>query len=186
MKGRHGLLLSILLFAIGVPCFPSCNNNKKVIRENLKSMMGYSVSIPDTMLVIKNGEKGVFIDTTCYEHCLIIYYDQDECIPCRISHLHELDTLFNIATSFPTLGVMVIISPQENELSDLLDDISSRSLRFPVYIDFMNNFSRKNTFIPKESLYHTFLIDSTGHPQLVGDPVRNAHVMHLLNQILAK
>lgn len=55
---------------------------------------------------------------------------------------------------------------------------------YPVIFDTRNTFLRENNF-PKNSLFHTFLLDSTNRVILVGTPIMNSELQKLyINEII--
>ena len=54
----------------------------------------------------------------------------------------------------------------------------------PVFIDTLSFFRRHNPQIPKDRMFHTFLLDESDSVVLVGNPMQNNQIDNLLKQIV--
>ena len=80
---------------------------------------------------------------------------------------------------------MSIFSPSVEEYDEVLKNLIYRDFEYPVYIDFSGSFRQKNDCIPKDCLFHNFLIDSNGHPVFVGNPIASDDLWNLFNKALS-
>ncbi len=90
---------------------------------------------------------------------------------CQISNLADITGLYELADSLDIFEVMTIFTPKKEEYDSVVKNLMVHDFEYPVYIDFTGSFRKINTGIPDDKRFHSFLIDSNGHPIFVGNPV---------------
>lgn len=55
-----------------------------------------------------------------------------------------------------------------------------------IYIDTLGVFAKRNSHIPKESMYHVFLLDNENYIILVGNPLTNKTIENHFMKIVTK
>lgn len=96
------------------------------------------------------------------------YHDSLSCSSCQISHLADIQSIYELSDSLGTFEVMTIFSPRPEEYDQVLRDLEIREFEYPVYVDVTGSFVSSNGCIPSDRRFHSFLTDSDRHPVFVG------------------
>ena len=85
------------------------------------------------------------------------------------------------------LRYLFVVAPKHSQRTHVLNLIKRDTLfnEF-VYVDTMGIFERKNPKLPTNKLLHTFLINSQGEVELIGNPIVNTEIKKLLIKITEK
>lgn len=163
----------------------SCND----VESNISKM--YSKQVHWNVKKMEPYIHQYFQDYKNFNHSkdfhLIVYFDSLECMSCMTNKLHGWDKLINYVNSTSkNVDFIFIFSPSKSELGNLKVALEMQKFRYPVYIDINHDFSMNNSFIPNESLYHTFLVDKDYNIKIVGDPRRNSRLMDIFYQEIEK
>lgn len=174
--------MSKLIFLLVTISFFSCTKN--TITKELQELKKYSISIPSDIMVINNGQLiSSFIHDTLYAK-LIIYYDSTECSSCHIAHLNDWNEIIQISHQYNKFRPIFIFSPSKSKISDVLNAIEKFPFNYPMLLDFENKFYKKNTFIPNNLNYHTFLLNKNNQIILVGNPLYNSQLWNLYQKTI--
>lgn len=73
---------------------------------------------------------------------------------------------------------MIIISPNAENLDDIIHKLIEIDGKYPVYVDINSDFIQHNR-IPEDARFHSFLIDDKHKPIFVGDPISSDKLMSL-------
>ena len=165
MKVRTSIsavILALLLF--------SCMSEKeKRIREQLRSFMSETVSVPDNLQGIAPSGTLLYKDTSSLPK-LIFYYDSSACNECEIAHLGNLEWFYVRSAEERTFDVLTIFSPSPEDYAGVVELLEIQDFDYPVYVDFDGRFRRTNAFIPEDVRFHSFLTDGSGRIRHVGNP----------------
>lgn len=115
---------------------------------------------------------------------LIVYYDSLECSSCAVRHLYDKIDLYELADSIESFDVLTVFSPCEEEYDEVMKELMLLDFPYPVYVDSGRNFRRTNSCIPEDRRFHTFLLDRSGHPVFVGNPVASGDLWRLFEKVL--
>lgn len=163
------LFLSLLLL--------SCERQK--MAKELKSLMKETISIPeDLQMILPSGVVLDYIKST--KSLMILFFDSLSCSSCQLSQMSRYDDLYRLADSTQSFRVMAIFSPKKSESDNFVQNICNSYFRFPLYWDKSGSFCKMNGFIPEDSRFHSFLIDSTGAILFVGNPMASEGLWNLL------
>lgn len=172
---RRILLIIVLCFL----AVASTGCKKAQLRRQLKELMSSTIVLPEKITCVYNGEVFPMPDSLRDKPKLIVYIDSTECTTCRISqigkyyHIFQLlkeKGLFELMLIFPNIELLGI--PAERYVLD-------SEVRCPVYFDIGNKFPELNPSITFDQRLHTILVDHTGTPMFVGDPI-SSREMHRL------
>ena len=155
----------------------SCNNNKK-LQSEIASFTGSQMIIPAEMLPDS-------VDIFNVENKLIIWFDSAECASCRVNRLYEWDEdpVASHARGLPgKFGIVLIFSPQADEVRSLKVNLTGYELSFPVIIDEESRFPKLNPHIPTNRQLHAFLLDKNNKVVLVGNPLGNESLWELYRE----
>ena len=139
MKVRTSIsavILALLLF--------SCMSEKeKRIREQLRSFMSETVSVPDNLQGIAPSGTLLYKDTSSLPK-LIFYYDSSACNECEIAHLGNLEWFYVRSAEERTFDVLTIFSPSPEDYAGVVELLEIQDFDYPVYVDFDGRFRRTN------------------------------------------
>lgn len=160
---------SISAVILALLIFSCMSEEESRIREQLRSFMSETVSVPDNLQGI--GPSGTFLykDTSRLPK-LIFYYDSSACNECEIAHLGNLEWFYVRSAEERTFDVLAIFSPSPEDYAGVVDLLEIHDFEYPVYVDFDGRFRRANGFIPEDVRFHSFLTDGTGRIRHVGNP----------------
>lgn len=178
MKIREGKrYIAWLYICFMAALFSSCQfvNDYRTIR----SMKRSTIVFPEEMLVMRNHDLS-FGHPNCDSLLFIVYFDSgDDCLPCVTTHLPDLNELNSYLAA---LGVKfsLIITPDEENYSTLIDDIRRPHISYPLFVD-SDKFFKNNNAIPKDEKFHGFLLDVINVPIYVGNPLHSAEFERFLS-----
>lgn len=172
---RRILLLAFLcLLAVS---FTGCK--KARLRAQLKELMGSTIVLPEKISCVYNGEVFPMPDSLRDSPSLIVYVDSAECTTCRISHIEMYHELFHISEEYGSFEVVLLLSNVDLNGIPLIRYLADLEIEHPVYVDVENEFLKLNPVIPADRRMHAFLIDKTGTPICVGDPVGSDNLLRV-------
>lgn len=161
----------------------SCScGNKVYVRNVLKHFESSYITFSDSLVSVKDGK--ISIKPFCPEkYCYVVYCGPDDCSICAILHMNDNNSLHHFASIHKNFHPIILFSPREEELSELISNLSVLCYEYPVYIDV--DFWRKNN-IPEDKRFNSFLIGENGKPVLVGHPADNDKFWELLDEYLKR
>lgn len=173
--------ISVLLLCLSAL---SCCTEFRISRE-LKAFMEETIIVPSDLVQIVDGET-----STCGQipsvPVLVFYHDSLSCSSCQISHLADIQRVYELSDSMGTFVVMTIFSPKPEEYDEVLRNLEIREFEYPVYVDVTGSFVSSNGCIPTDKRFHSFLTDSDRHPVFVGNPISGARLWELFEQALER
>lgn len=168
-----GVILCLVLC-----CCDNTNNKRLRIEKELAIFERQKICIPDDMLCILDGK----VNHQIIRHnfpTLIVYLDSEECFSCASKHLYDYDILFDNLRWDYSFETLIIFSPDIEGQGKVLKEVIQSHYKFPIYIDISKSFAELNKSIPKDRIFHTFLVDASCYPILVGDPIISDKVKEL-------
>ena len=123
-----------------------CNPSKLKIEENIKKMQSKSITIPINHLD---------------------YWTND-------SLLFRKDVLKLERDYNSRFSIYFIVEPSQEHKKEIYKKFNKEDLIHPIYIDTLGAFAKTNPNIPKETMYHTFLLDYKNNVLFVGNPIGNS------------
>ena len=173
-------LFSMLLFCLLV-C--SCVDDTEAV---ISDMMAHRVDIKLDEYEMYISSDTTYRDfTSIRDYALIVYFDSLDCMSCMVNKLHRWDEFIkDMQSRYERLKIIFMFEPKISELDNLKLSLSLENFHYPLFIDNKHVFSEKNNFIPKESLFHIFLIDPDGRIKFVGNPMMSEKLYTLFLKIL--
>lgn len=161
--------------------FPSCSKNRirKIMIEFVKS----EIIIPDSLDCIYNNKTTKIMKDSLKSYKYVVYYDSLNCTSCRISNITELSPLYKISDT-TNMTVLTIFAPKKSEIHNVKFQLLLYDLNFPIYIDTNGDFQKLNPHLPTDHLFHNFLINPSGIPVFVGNPLYSDKLNKLLNTLI--
>ena len=154
------------------------------IRKTIRTMCKAELALPMDMLEITDGIVKPYKDENINRALMVIYYDNAECGSCRISKLNMLDTLFRLSETTNKFQMLVVFSPKEEELQEILSLLRDKHYQYPIALDVSNDFCKFNPFIPDDSRFHSFLTDSNRKPIFIGNPLYSSELWDMFMERL--
>ena len=103
---------------------------------------------------------------------LVMVVDSLQCSYCKIGRLQRYKDLFEESLEEGKFDLVVILSPKRGEAESLREFLLAHDFSLPIYLDSGNTFLGMNRCIPSDVDYHSFLLDASGHPVFIGDPLK--------------
>lgn len=170
MKYSYVLCL-LLLFSCG---------NKKQLSKDYELLQSAPISFPVTAQIVYDGRDTVIDDFYNATLKQVIFVDSLDCSPCFIKGMNSWAPLLDYSAGLDNVvKYYFIFSPKAKDLWSVKSNLKSLVLDYPVIIDIDQEFIKTNSHIPKNKLFHSFLLDSANNVVLVGDPSRNEKVRDL-------
>lgn len=165
----------------------SCHKNDG-ISVCISDMMSKKVQIPyDSMVYVSfkdEMDKDMYWNyTQTCKFRYIMYILEDRCSSCMINNLSLWNEMLGLSKQ-KKLQLVFIMAASSNEINDIKQAFHTSGLEYPIMIDTCGIFMRCNSYIPKNHLYQTFLIDSQDSIRLIGDPIHNKEIRSLMNKIV--
>lgn len=106
--------------------------------------------------------------------CLIVYFSKLMCTACNIDKIKDWD---NVKEKFKKWKIIYVFSynEEETEIINVLHEYSSND--YAIYLDKGCEFEKLNPFLGECPILHVFLVDSTNHIKIVGDPLYNKKML---------
>lgn len=178
-KGLFCLFFCLMAF--------SCSSRLGV-KKNIEQMMEKPINtieenmvrwLPRSTLYKEDGKAKSF--------SFVVYVDSSQCTPCFINGLKEWNELLDLEKSKKyNIRFLFIIESRIGESTLLCRRLNDSQFTHAVLIDKQYLFRKANPQIPKETMYHTFLLDKNSNVVLVGNPLHNEDVKKLFYRILDK
>lgn len=132
------------------------------------------IVFPDSLECI-SGNKAEFRhleDSAQPDYKLVMLIDSLQCSFCKVQKLQRYRALYEESIEEKRFDLIIILSPKKDDIDTLRDYLFAHDLYLPVYLDPSNAFLSMNPCIPSDVDAHTFLLDASGHPVFVGDPLK--------------
>lgn len=112
---------------------------------------------------------------------LVVYTDSFDCSQCTLKKMYLWKDFVELEKKYDDrFFIFFIIQSGSNSTHVLSSNFHFAGLNHPIYVDSTNVFMRDNPHIPKEVMFHVFLLDEKDSVVLVGNPLFNAKIEDLL------
>lgn len=172
------------LLAAATLVLSSCRNEPPTaLSRQLNIFRNSTIVFPETMLSI--GERS-FIPASLHKDRpkMVFYADSSNCLSCVIARVRQYRTLIETSKKTGAFQTVFVLSPDNIDYHEISELLGERDLRETVFLDTDRTFKELNPSFPENPLFNAFLIDSEGHPILVGNPVVNNKIKSLFCNIL--
>lgn len=169
MKYRKNriIILNVLFQLIICGC-----TNSQCIQNEIDNLKSEYISLNlDSMqkgldLISSNREQ-----VTQNSYTYIKYISSIQCSSCVIKSLRDWIRLQDIFDICNELSLIIIIHPKDYQTKRIIDEFKTDTIMLEnVYLDTIGVFERVNSFLPKNTYLHSFLVDDKGKVLIVGDP----------------
>lgn len=179
-------LLIVLLFPVLFIC---CRSQKDKTEERIKELMTKQIILPyskmscwinDSIQKRRPWEKA--------QMKLIVYTDSSNCSECALKTMYMWEDFVKLEKEYNSRFSLVFIfqTRQNIKPQSLASLFRITELNHPMYIDSCSIFSKSNSHLPRESMYHIFLLDNKNNVVLVGSPLFNSKIEGLLRKEINK
>lgn len=127
---KRDVFILILLF-FSVLSLSSCVESR--IRKELKEFSRATVVIPENLVKVDGMNITEYGDSGFGKAVMVVYYDSTECTECRLSHLYELNPLYELSDKYD--GFEVVTSNKGYLISVYDLDKDKAVLYHPVFED---------------------------------------------------
>lgn len=166
---RNNIIL-LLLLAVTV----SCSGNRTV--RNPQSIYGNSMVLPEAGSWVIQGR-----DTTVElsgRAKIVIYYNAKGCTSCRMNELYSWKEVMKADPEGLPDADFVFIFKSDPRNEEVVQKLISTDFRYPILCDPAGEFEKNNT-LPKNEMYHVFLLDRDNKIILSGSPIYNPRLWDL-------
>ena len=151
--------------------------------KTLRDFMKETIVLPDDLLSIHERNVSAAPDFKATP-IQVIYHDSLACSTCQITHLTDNLGLYERADT-SSFQVVTVFSPRQEEYDEVVRQLMILDFPYPIYVDFSGSFRRRNTGIPEDVRFHSFLIDKDGCPVFVGNPASSEDLWKLFDKVLS-
>lgn len=163
---RHSGSITTLLLAVA---FVGCRQ-----MPSPKDMLHRELHLPNIDSVeILHCKTDSIIDLHGRNPRIVSYYNLSGCMSCRLKELRNWRcriTEFKRSDSSDADFIFIFRASSDNEY--FMEEFRQTGFDYPVLLDPKGEFERLNE-LPKDSRYHTFMLDAHNRIVLVGSPVYN-------------
>ena len=166
-------------------CLPSCGNKSKKNRvlDEVSMFSCETINLPAILTQIMDHETSSFIVPE--ENAkMVFWFDSTSCSTCNAKRLSYLDRIYQLSEENGKFEVLLIMSPRVAEVEELITILSLYDLDHPVCIDVDQRFMKNNPHLMEYPHCHFFLMDSSGHPQFIGNPVDSDQLWELFIDVV--
>lgn len=182
---RHPIIYFLLLICIIL--YSGCKSNQEKVKDYIKQMESNPFAIPyskmscwinDSIQLKRPWEKA--------KMKLVVYTDSTKCSECTLKNMYMWEDFVKLEKQYHNEFEIIYIFQTKKGLYDkkLASLFYLTELFHPMYVDSKSFFSKVNPQLPKESLYHIFLLDENNSVILVGNPLFNPKLEKMLRRIL--
>lgn len=161
-----------VVFILVLSCFSvlslsSCVESR--IRKELKEFSRTTVVIPENLVKVDGMNITEYGNSAFGKAVMVVYYDSTECTECRLSHLYELNPLYELSDKYDGFEVVTIFSPVITEYDALMENLVKLRFAHPLYVDMSGDFMKNNEDGEDASVSAMFM-GNGGNIMLAVDP----------------
>lgn len=188
-SAKFMLLMSVLCAVLLVPI--SCKRLSQIraksnMRESIFNMQKHRVKLYlNRMAYCVPDNDTARADTSTAPYRLVTYIDSTNCTPCMLNKMHQWNDIIDYTRANGNhVNYIFIFEPKADHIEDAHFAVESSGLKNRVYLDTASVFRKENKFIPKDSKYHTMLIDKNDSIILIGNPKYNKKIEKIFLYII--
>lgn len=112
---------------------------------------------------------------------LIVYTDSTQCSQCALKQMYVWEDFVNLEGRYnDRFRIYFIMQTYSGNTHVLASMFHLTQLNHPIYIDSTSVFTKANPHIPREQMFHVFLLDEKNNVVLVGNPLYNPKIEGML------
>ena len=173
-----------VVFVLSSIMFSSCSHRQK-IQEQITKMNSQSVAID-----LYNMQRVDPLMSECYdsideEFSFVVFTDSNQCSGCSLNKMSSWNTLLKLEKlTNGKVKFNFIVEPRSGDELSVLQTAKNIDFVHPLYIDTRHVFRNANAFIPKDPLFHIFLLDKDQKIVLIGNPLLNKKIEKLAIKVI--
>lgn len=157
----------------------ACSQRKEIQTQVTKMNHQYVVLNIDSMQQVIPFPSENF-DSIDAEFTFVVYTDSNQCSGCSLNKMSRWNSYLRLEKqTHGKVKYVFIVEPQSGDAQSVLRTAKLIDFVHPLYIDTSHVFRNSNSFIPKDPMYHTFLVDKGNRIVLVGNPLLNNRIEKL-------
>lgn len=166
-------MVIVIFILVLFSCKESSPNVKTT--ENLQQIIGGTIKLPiNYKSIIYDRDTVINIDK---DKCkVLVYYNKKGCTACKLKQLIKWKQLINTNKNLET--EFIFIFNTKNNIEELVSSLLLYKFDFPVMCDTIGEFETLN-LLPKDDLFHVFLLDKNNITKLAGTPINNDKMWNL-------
>ena len=169
------LWLAVFLMLVG------CNGKLSLIKDSIR-FYNSTVSFPERMLRIENGDTATVSIPKFTKPLLIRYYGPEECSDCALNHMRDNIKLDKYAKDKGYFDFIIVLAPPTEEIDYIIEETVKMRLPVCIYIDTPFYFqSEGNNLL--NGAFDLFMIDALGRPVFIGNPLQNRKTEKIFEKI---
>lgn len=181
MRNKQNEYIVFWVF-LGTLFVASCNMKEKLTPKNIEEMYQKNVVLDLDKMLCRHSRVDTLTESSKgkMSYTFVQYVDSNSCSPCLLDQMYIWNELIDKMKK-KGVSFAFIFEPKNDQLEDVLLSVESSGLRNPVFIDTAYIFRKHNSFIPRNSQFHSFLLDERGKVLFVGNPLDNSEVEKVWN-----
>lgn len=162
------LIVIIMLITFCFSCDHIKNQRKNKAIENIvETWYNKSIDLPDSLLILENGQKNLTETSICFDAELkILSIIDSECSSCIISRLMFWDEFLKKTENTTGFKLLLVYNGPNIYFSKVL--IEDTGVPIPIILD-KNSVILNNNALFDHSSYRTVLLDNKNKITLIGD-----------------
>ena len=145
------------------------------------------VTFPDSLEFVHDGMSGIrHWEKVAPTYRQVILVDSLECSFCRVQKTRRYKDLFDESIDDGKFDLVVILTPKKEDVETLREFLLAHDFDLPYYLDPEGEFMSLNPCIPKDARFHIFLLDPSGVPVYVGDPLKGNKAYKQFESIISR
>lgn len=173
----------LVVFILCLLAVVSTGCKKARFSAQLRELMASTIVLPEKIVCVDKGEVFHIPDSLRNKPMLIVYIDSADCATCRLSRIWTYDRVVELASSH-NIAVVILLASIELDGIPMTRYLSDIELPLPVYVDEENAFLRKNPAANQDARLHAMLIDGSGRPLFVGDPLSSRALSRVFESVI--
>lgn len=114
---------------------------------------------------------------------LCVYIGEESCTSCYLKKMFQWEDFIGMEKE-DEFFIYYIFTPQDGFEENFQKYFFQTGISHPFYIDKKKEFLYQNPHLPRESMFHTFLLDENNNVILVGDLLHNIEKENEFRKIL--
>lgn len=162
-----------------------CASCKRISEYNvLRKIIGQQITMPANIHFIA-GTNPFYANSDSASATIFFWVDSTQCGTCRLTSMNPYYNVFDFCRdSVDNVNVVILFTPSKEKRDVVMDVAMYRDRDVPIYVDEMNDFYELNKFIPKDVIYHSFLLNEHNEIILAGDPLSGTAIWNLYRNVL--
>lgn len=173
--------LSYLIFVVVLLMkLVACNS----VGREYERLAGSRITFPENLQRVSERDTLSF-DCDDSKVRLLIYFDSTMCHSCAISKLDDWGSIIDSAKLINSdFEAIFLLSPSHLEYKKVLREMMLQPSEYNIVLDSHNEFPKHNPHIPKDTRFHTMLLDKKNRVIVVGSPLYNPSIWNLTKEML--